>query len=58
MELFAKIVNGFYRNRYQRCSIKKDVLKNFPKLSGKHLCQSLFLNKVLLKPAALFKKKL
>ena len=25
---------------------KKDALRNFAKLTGKHLCQSLFLNKV------------
>ena len=30
----------------QRCSVKKDVLKNFAKFTGKHLCLSLFLNKV------------
>ena len=34
------------RNSHQRCSIIKDVLVNFAKLSGKHLCQSLFLKKV------------
>ena len=27
-------------------SYKKDVLKNFAKFTGKHLCQSLFFNKV------------
>ena len=27
-------------------SIKKDALKNFAKFKGKHLCQSLFFNKV------------
>ena len=26
---------------------KKSVLKNFSKLTGKHLCQSLFFNKVV-----------
>ena len=26
--------------------MKKDVLKNFAKFTGKHLCLSLFLNKV------------
>ena len=30
----------------QRCSVKKGVLKNFEKFTGKHLCQSLFFNKV------------
>ena len=27
---------------------KKGVIRNFAKLTGKHLCQSLFFNKVLL----------
>ena len=27
------------------CSIKIGVLKNFPKFTGKHLCESLFFNK-------------
>ena len=30
----------------QRCSVKKAVLKNSPKLTGKHMCQSIFLRKV------------
>ena len=34
------------RNSHQRCSRKKGVLKNFTKLTGKHLCQNLFFNKV------------
>ena len=38
---------------------KKGVLKNFVKFTGKHLCQSLFLNKVAgLSPATLLKKRL
>ena len=28
------------------CCIKKDVIENFAKYTGKHLCQSLFFNKV------------
>ena len=41
-----------------RCSMKK-FLKNFERLTGKHLYQSLFLNKVAgLGPATLLKKKL
>ena len=28
------------------CSIKKSVLKNYEKFTGKHLCQSLFFNKL------------
>ena len=30
------------RSSYQRCSVKKSVLRNFAKFTGKHLCQSLF----------------
>ena len=33
------------RSSQQRCSIIKVVLINFAKLTGKHLCQRLFLNK-------------
>ena len=29
------------------CSVKKGVLRNFAKFTGKHLCQSLFFNKVV-----------
>ena len=32
------------RSSQQRCSVKKGVLRNFAKFSGKHLCQSLFFN--------------
>ena len=35
-----------YRSSHRRCSIKKGVLRNFAKLTGKHLCQSLFFNQV------------
>ena len=34
------------RSSYQRCSIKKGVLRNFKKFTGKHLCQSSFLIKL------------
>ena len=38
---------------------KKGVLRNFAKFTGKHLCQSLFFNKVAdLRPATLLKKRL
>ena len=41
-----------------RCSIKK-ILKNFERLTGKQLCQSLLFNKVAgLGPATLLKKRL
>ena len=38
-----------YRNSHGRCSIKKGVLKNFAKFTGKHLCQSLFFNNFIKK---------
>ena len=41
----------------QSCSVKKSVLKNIAKFTGKHLCQSLFFNKVAgQRPASLLKK--
>ena len=43
------IVNVWYRlfrSSHERCSVKKDVLKNFVNLIGKHLCWSLFLIKL------------
>ena len=50
-----------YRFRSSRSEVfcKKGVLRNFAKFAGKHLCQSLFFNKVAgLRPATLFKKRL
>ena len=35
-----------FRRNYQGCSVKKGVLRNFAKFTGKHLCQGLFFNKV------------
>ena len=34
------------RSRHHRRFVKIDVLKNVVKFTGKHLCQSLFFNKV------------
>ena len=34
------------RSSHRGCSVKKGVLRNFAKFTGKHLCQSLFFNKV------------
>ena len=43
----------------RKCSIKKGVLRNFTKFSGKYLCQSLFFGKIAgLRPATLSKKRL
>ena len=36
----------WFRSSHYRCSIKKGILRNFAKFTGKHLCQSLFFNKV------------
>ena len=35
-----------YKSRHQRCSVRKGVPRNFAKFTEKHLCQSLFFNKV------------
>ena len=35
-----------FRSSHRRCSIRKGVLRNFAKFTGKHLCQSLFFNKI------------
>ena len=34
------------RSSHWRCSVRRGVLRNFAKFTGKHLCQSLFFNKV------------
>ena len=38
--------SGALRSSHQRCSVRKGVLRNFANFTGKHLCQSLFFNKV------------
>ena len=43
----------FFKSNQQRCSIKNSVPKNVEKIRGKHLCQSLFLNR----PTTLLKKR-
>ena len=40
------VVLQTFRSNHQRCSVKKGVLRNSIKFTGKHLCQSLFFNKV------------
>ena len=35
-----------YKSSHWRFSVRKGVLRNFAKFTGKHLCQSLYLNKV------------
>ena len=51
--------HGYLEAVAQRCSVRKGVPRNFGKFTGKHLCQSLFFNKVVgLRPATLLKKRL
>ena len=46
------------RSSNHRCSVRKGVLRNFTKFTGKHLCQSLFFNKVAgRRPATLLKER-
>ena len=48
------------RSSHQRCSIRRGVLRNFSKFTGKHLYQRPFFNKLagLAWPATLLKKRL
>ena len=34
-----------YRSSHRRCSLRKGILRNFPKLTGGHLSQSPFIKK-------------
>ena len=46
------------RSSHQRYSVRKGVLGNIKKFTGKHLCQSLVFNKVaVLRAATLLKKR-
>ena len=58
--LQGRVQDNQNRSSHQRwCPIKKGVLRSFTKFTGKHLCQSLFLNKVAdLRPTTLLKKRL
>ena len=53
------IFNSFnHRSSRPDLFCEKGVLRNLAKLTGKHLCRSLFFNKVAdLRPATLFKKR-
>ena len=56
-QLFINIF--YFRSSRPDMFCKKGVLENFAKFYGKHLCQSLFFNKVAaLRPATLLKKRL
>ena len=56
----SKDSDSCFRNGRPEVFCKKGVLGNFAKLTGKHLCQSLFFNKVagLCPAATLLKKRL
>ena len=41
-----RIIWHIWRSSHRRCSVKKGVLTNFAKFTGKHLWQSFFLNKI------------
>ena len=45
-DLISFINAKMYRSSRRRCSVKKVVLRNFPKFTGKHLCQRLSFNNV------------
>ena len=46
-----------FKSSQWRCSVRKCVLKNFAKFTGKHLCQSFIFNKAAgLRPATLLKR--
>ena len=48
-----------YRSSHRRCFVRKGVLRNVAKFTGKHLYQSLYLNKIAdLRSATLLKKRL
>ena len=46
MNLIKLLKCGEYRSSHWRCSVAKGVFRNFAKFTGKHLCHSLFFNKV------------
>ena len=43
---FKTLLTRIFRSSHRRCSVKKGVLRNFAKFTGKHPCQSLFLIKL------------
>ena len=45
------------RSSYQRCSLRNCVLRNFTEFIGKHLCPSLFFNKVAGLRPSLYQKR-
>ena len=57
--MFLFEIFPIHKRRHQRSSVKKCVLKNFAKLTGKNMCWSLLFNKVAgLSPETLIRKRL
>ena len=46
------------RSSHRRCFVRKGVLRNFVKLTGRQLCKSLYFNKVACRLVTLLKKRL
>ena len=45
-DFYHKVIEAKYTEAVGRRCIKNGILRNFSKFTGKHLCQSLFFNKV------------
>ena len=57
LENIFNLMVSMGRSSHQRCFVKKGVLRNFAKFTGKHLCHRLFFNNVAdLRHATLLKK--
>ena len=41
-----RLCKGSFKSSHRRCSVRKGVLGNFAKFTGKHMCQNLYFNKV------------
>ena len=60
-KMYLSGISSKYRSSNRRCSVKKGVIRNFAKFTGKYLRQSLFFNKVAGGPCnlvTLLKKRL
>ena len=44
--IHPQILAFYFQKQPPVCSVRKGVLRNFAKFTGKHLCQSLLFNKV------------
>ena len=45
------------RSSHRRCPVRKGILRNSAKFTGKHLCQGPFFDKVAPQPATLLKER-